>query len=245
MNGRLTAEALKLTTVRGAFVLLFAVLVLAGLAVVATVADPFGAPVDASGLAAAAGAPLVLVALLGVLLVTTEYRHGTIVRTFLVAPARERVLATKLAVGALGGVLFGLAAVALALVVAVPWLHARGEPLALDVSLAEALGRLLLAFALVSALGVGFGALVRSQVAAIVGVFAWFFIVEPMLNVLPLLALSEETVERFARFLPAAALGALAGDSPSLSFAPALGVSLAWVTGVALAALLSLRRDVA
>src|SRR6202041_1593469 len=47
-------------------------------------------------------------ALAGVLLVTSEYRFGTIRPTFLFNPARSHVLAAKIAAGALAGVAFGI-----------------------------------------------------------------------------------------------------------------------------------------
>lgn len=92
-------------------------------------------------------------------------------QTFLVTPARERVLAAKAVTFALVGVLFALVALVLALAIAVPWLRSRG----IDVSLGGrdlqglALG-VFAAAALWGAFGVALGAIVRSQVAAVVGV---------------------------------------------------------------------------
>ncbi len=46
-------------------------------------------------------------ALAGVLLVTSEYRYGTIRPTILFTPKRSQVLAAKLVAGALAGIAFG------------------------------------------------------------------------------------------------------------------------------------------
>ena len=54
-------------------------------------------------------------ALAGIMLVTSEYRYGTIRPTFLFTPKRPRVLAAKLAAGLLAGLVFGIAGEGLAL----------------------------------------------------------------------------------------------------------------------------------
>ena len=48
-----------------------------------------------------------LFGLAGVLLVTSEYRYGTIRPTFLFMPHRARVLSAKLIAGLLAGIVFG------------------------------------------------------------------------------------------------------------------------------------------
>ena len=66
------------------------------------------------------------------LLVTSEYRYGTIRPTFLFTPRRSRVLSAKLIAGLLTGLVFGAAAVGLALGIGSLILSARGIPSALD-----------------------------------------------------------------------------------------------------------------
>src|SRR6266508_3439779 len=53
---------------------------------------------------------MIFAGLVGAMAITAEIRHGTIRPTFLVTPRRGPVLAAKLAVGALAGILFGLLA---------------------------------------------------------------------------------------------------------------------------------------
>src|SRR6478735_11367735 len=52
-------------------------------------------------------------ALIGVMAITSEFRHGTIRPTFVVTPRRTRVLAAKVVASLLMGTLFGLAAITL------------------------------------------------------------------------------------------------------------------------------------
>ena len=84
---------------------------------------------------------------------TNEYRHGTIMTTFLAEPRRVRVLAAKLAAALIGGVVTGAASLAATAAVAIPWASARGDDLPIDGQALEAPGRLLLAFALSADVG--------------------------------------------------------------------------------------------
>jgi ABC-2 type transport system permease protein len=73
-------------------------------------------------------------ALIGVMAVTSEFRHGTIRPTFVVTPHRSRVIAAKLTASLLMGVVFGLVAVALSFGVGRAILSVRGIPLELGTS---------------------------------------------------------------------------------------------------------------
>jgi ABC-2 type transport system permease protein len=124
---------------------------------------------------------LVFALITGVLIVTWEFRHGTIEQTFIVSPRRERVMTAKaLAAAVVGGVL-GVLGVAVAVVVAYAWIG-LGEP-GVDFGSGELWGRAVrvaIAAILWGALGVGVGALVRNQAGAIVLVFVWLFVLEPI-----------------------------------------------------------------
>src|SRR4029078_12444640 len=93
---------------------------------------------------------LLFALILGVLVITWEYRHGTISQTFLVTPVRDRVLAAKLLVGGLAGAALVLPALALMLVVAEIWVGDRLDFGGHDVQL---IGRVFLAAAVVAILG--------------------------------------------------------------------------------------------
>lgn len=179
----LSAELLKLRTTRPPYWLLLVTLAIAGLSAAGLVGS--GSLDEDRALALAQGASFgsMFVTVLGILIVTNEYRHGTVMTTFLAEPRRVRVLAAKIATALLAGVGFALASAAVAAAVALPWLAARDEALALDGQALEAVVRLVLAFALSAALGAAVGAIVQSQVGAIVLTFVWFLILESIVGV--------------------------------------------------------------
>jgi ABC-2 type transport system permease protein len=180
-------------------------------------------------------------ALLGALSMTTEIRHGTIRATFLVTPQRGRVVAAKVVVSTLLGAGFGLAASALAAAVGTAALWLRG----IDVRLDGGDEALLViggaaAGALWGAIGVGIGAVVRSQVPTVVGIAAWLLFVEGLLagDALDLDA---------ARFAPGAAAEAISGQEPGTLLSPWVGaLILVAYAGIAVVAgwMATTRRDV-
>jgi len=176
------AELLKLWTTRTArIVLALAAAGTAALTVaVLVLADRPGQPAlgeDAlRQLVGVPNAPLTLAALiLGILGMAGEFRHGTATPTFLVTPARGRVVAAKLAAAAVAGLAVALVASAVVLAIALPWLPAKGVqvPLA-DPGLAARVAGLAAAVALHAVLGTGLGAVLRNQFAAVVaGLLLW------------------------------------------------------------------------
>ncbi len=187
---------------------------------------------------AVAGFAGVIAMILGVLVVTWEFRHGTITGTFLVVPRRERVVAAKAAAASLAGALLAVVAAGLGLAIAYVWIG--GDP---GVSFGDVWGRaarMVGSSAIYGALGVGLGAIVRGQALAIVLGFVWFLVVEPLVFGL---------YDDVGRYLPGRVLTELAGASGGdvhLPTAAAVGLSLAY--GLALVAVgtaLTVRRDVA
>jgi ABC-2 type transport system permease protein len=185
----------------------------------------------------------VFAALIGVMAMTSEFRHGTIRATFVFSPARIRVVAAKVAASLLVGAVFGALAAGLALGTGVLIIRGRGYDILLD---GADVRRLLLGTVVMSALwaalGVGVGALVRNQVLAIVGLFAWVFVVEILLF---------QYLPGVGRYAPGAAGTAMTGDtvgdsSVHLLSASAGGALLAAyaLAAVAAGALLVRRRDV-
>ena len=138
-------------------------------------------------------APFALV--LGLLAVTTEIRHGTITPTLLATPSRGRVVAAKLVAHLLAGLAIGVAAFVVD-VVLVGGSSPRAASRAAPRSARRCAGGAGIAAsaALLAGLGVGVGALVRNQVGALVGGFAWLFVLEPLLTAIPTVG---EQIERF------------------------------------------------
>jgi ABC-2 type transport system permease protein len=247
VSALLASEVLKARTIRSPFFLLLAQLAITAIGVAGLVGSgSVEAGRGAVQLAQTVAFGFVFATILGILVVTNEFRHGTITPTFLVEPRRELVVAAKLLVGALGGLAFGVLSAVLMLAVALPWLSARGEELAVDGELVGAVARLVVAFVLASALGVGIGFLVRSQVGAIVATLGWFLVGESLLPLLGLLVDRDEGAETVNRYLPGSAFEGfvLGGEGDLLSTWAALLLVLVYVGVVSLAGLaITLRRD--
>ncbi len=194
---------------------------------------------DQRNLLSISGVGTLFAALLGIMVVTTEFRHGTIRPTLVFAPRRARLIAAKLAASLLAGAVFGVAANALALGGVALVLSTRGIPLALGSGeilrlVAGSVG----ATALLAGLGLGLGAIVRSQVGSMIGLLAWFFIGENILFGLR---------PHIGRYSPGIASQALAGTHQEHVLAPLAGglVLCVWVAALfAAGAVLTVRRDV-
>jgi ABC-2 type transport system permease protein len=243
MMAQIKAELLKVRSTRttsglvaGMIALTVLVVVLSGLL---THAEDLASKKDQLSLFAPGGLALIFSGLAGVLLVTSEYRYGTIHPTFVFTPRRGRVLWAKLTAGVLTGLVFGVASLGLALGIGSLILSARGIPSALDggeITLLVLGG--LAAIALRGAFGVGLGAIVRNQVAAVIGLLAWDFVVNGLLFGL---------APSVGRFMPTTAADALMGLKTAHLLSPAAGgaVLLGWTLVLALAGIaLTQRRDV-
>lgn len=158
-------------------------------------------------------------ALLGAMAITGEFRHGTIRPTFLVTPRRGMVLGAKVLASMLGGSLLGLGGAGVAAAAGSAILRARGVQLQLDVGdYALLLLGSALAAGLWAAIGVGVGAVVRSQVPTLVGLCAWLLFVES------LLVGDTGSLGDVGRYLPGALGAAASGQEPLLT--PALAAVL-------------------
>jgi ABC-2 type transport system permease protein len=244
----LAAEFLKLRTTRVPYVLLLVVVLLSGAFAAALVGSNSLGDDRALELAQAGALVGLLATVLGVLLVTNEYRHGTITTTFLAEPRRVRVLVSKVGASLLAGAAVGLATALVIAAVALPWLAARDEALALDLQAAEAVGRLVLAFALATALGAAVGAIVQSQVGTIVIVFVWFLVVENLVGVLSALLFGElGEPDPVSRYLPGSAIGGIVGGQGTefiLRSGPSILLTAAYVVLLAAAGAFAMsRRD--
>jgi len=174
---------------------------------------------------------------LGILVVTWEYRHGTITQTFLSTPVRERVLGAKAVIAALAGAALTIPSLLLMLIIAEIWIgghegfHFGGHEWSL-------VARLALAAGIVGILGLELGALSGRQLGAIVIAFACLAFAEPALSYW----------SSIHDYLPAH--GALDGILGTSGTAPRLGSSLlvaaAYVLALGAAAVVvTRRRDIA
>lgn len=249
MTGLFGSEVRKLWTVRTTWAL---TLIGLGLAVLSTSTTVFSDVMTRPGTGAQVnrtaetidqlGANSVLVLVVGLLVMTTEFRHATIGRTLQLEPSRTRVLLAKLATGALyATVFFGFSLILAAGLLVV---GAALDYLTIDTSGAvwRAVWQGWIGMTLTGLLGVAVGSLLRSQVVAITGSLVWLLIVENLAA-----ALRPD----IGRWLPFQALAALfvpadtlvePGFVGPLPPGVALAVFLAYVVVATVAAGVLLRR---
>jgi ABC-2 type transport system permease protein len=186
----LRAELLKLRSVRMPVWLLLTALALVILLVVVTVPTGSGPgstlslhdpDLLARVVGVGAGGGWVVVLVLGILAFTQELRFGTATSTFLVTPIRGRVLFAKALALAVAGLVFAAMTITLDVVLSVVLIVARGGNLIWSVEVGEVLAAAVLVMALAGPIGVAVGALVRNQIAAVVGTLVWLLIAEQLL----------------------------------------------------------------
>jgi ABC-2 type transport system permease protein len=123
---------------------------------------------------------------LGLLAVSTEFRHGTITPTLLATPDRTRLMVAKLSAHLTAGVVLGVVAYALAAILMSAILPIRDISIGISVGDgAEQIVGGILCISLLAAIGVGVGAIVRNQVGAVIFGLAWMFMIEPLLTAIP------------------------------------------------------------
>lgn len=185
----------------------------------------------------------VIALIVGLLSVTTEFRHETIGRTLQLTPSRTRVVVAKMLVGGVYGLVFfvvGLVAVGLLLLI-------TGVELELGEAVARALWQGPVGLALMAVFGVAIGALLRSQVVAVALTLIYVFVVE---------SLFVQFLPSVGRWLPLQALNSMflseellanqpAGAMQPLEPTTGLVVFLAYCAVAAVAAITLMRvRDV-
>jgi hypothetical protein len=146
-----------------------------------------------------AGLASIVAVLVGSVLVTAEYAHGTINQSFLAVPVRERLLLAKLAAVVL--VVFAIAVLTdvATLLIAELWYQGRGLTLHLGSDTMTPFLGAVGASMLAAAIGFGIGATLRRQTGSIVVILLWLLIGEGVIS----------AVGDAARFAPGHVLGAV------------------------------------
>jgi hypothetical protein len=207
------AEVLKLRTTRLWLWLLLASMALTALYVTLSIAfgddpgnptPPLASPPGQRTLfALASSGSGALVAVLAAIGLTGEFRHHTATSTFLATPRRGRIVLAKLATYSLVGAAFAIAAIAVTAAIAVPWLGARGITVSLTGNgIPATLTAVVAANVIFALIGVGLGAIVRDQVATVVGLLFYLYLVEPIVARIPAL-------QAWTAYLPGTAKNAL------------------------------------
>jgi ABC-2 type transport system permease protein len=188
------------------------------------------------------GIATIAVIALGLLVGTTDYRHGGIVGTALARPRRFHILGGKIAATAASGAALGILFAAISLTVLLISVAVTPAPLAVSaLDMAGILARGILITVLLALLGLGIGILVRSQLAGFLTVGA-LLLGEPILQ--GLVQLFTGTLPTWVLFLPVslAHFGMMDDASAALSPVVALIALAAIVTAVLGAALVALQR---
>lgn len=245
MTALLAAELLKFWTTRARWAYLAVLVLLSGIGVAGEVGPSDdvrrGDPAFQLGLVEIAGISGLLALILGITVVTSEYRHGTITPTYLVTPGRDRVLAAKALGASVLAVAFTVVSLLVIFTVGATWLTAVGAELHLaDVDVAELALKTVLAAVLSALFGVGIGAVVESQVGALLGTLVWIFVLENLLW--GLFALLD--LDGVVPYLPFRALDATdgIGGEDLLDFRRGVLVTLAWIAAVGAAGVVATRR---
>ena len=243
MSAQIRAELLKIRSTRTTIGLMLGMIALILLFTLLTglLTHPSGlaSKEDQRQLLSVSSIAGVFSALAGVLLVTSEYRYGTIRPTLLFNPARSHVSEAKVVAAALAGIAFGVLGAAIGWAVGYAILDGRGITVVLsngDILLLTVGG--LAGVALWGAIGAGVGAIIHNQVGGVITLLAWGLVVDSLVFGL---------VPSLGRFSPTRASDALMGLRVHHLVSPGAGAItlIAWagalgVLGIAL----SVRQDI-
>jgi ABC-2 type transport system permease protein len=246
MTRLFAAELLKLSTLRSTWGFSLVALGLAGVVTAGNIGGKSQEgrldPEFQSQLVLDAAFPAVVLSLLlGMVLVTNEFRHGTITRSLLVTPRRTRLLAAKLLAGAAAGVGLTLVGLIVTGLIAAVWLGSLDVPLDAGEA-ASGIWYAFLGVVLAGVLGAAVGGFVHSQVGALVGALVWIFIAEPLIWVV----FGLLDLDSVADYMPAASILGVADTSgDGLSSMASVGMGLVWIALAAvLATFRTTRRDI-
>lgn len=261
------SEWIKLRTLRSSMWCLALVLLLTigfGLLLAATVnqPQPGAIPVDSQKQLVVQVATLgvnftqLVVAVLGVLVISGEYTTGMIRSTFAAVPTRLPALFAKLLVMVVVTFVVGLVAIVVTAIVTAPILNGKGVDFHLfdsDVMLALLGGAGYLA--LIAALAFGAGAILRNSAGGIASALGLILVVPPILSIIGSITqatwirnieafLPSSAGEKMFALAPAASTAHAPADLVTLTGGEGLLVLVAWVVVLlAISAVLVKRRD--
>lgn len=159
--------------------------------------------------------------ILGATAVASEHRHHTVASTFLLTPARSRVVIAKLAGYFIAGALFGIVVEAAATAVAIGWLAATGAPVPFGPTVAAGLALTPVATGLAAAFGVGISAAIPNQLGAVLVAIGWVMVAEQLLGGL---------VPALAEWLPfSGASIAVTGQATDIGVAAGLALFVGYI----------------
>jgi ABC-2 type transport system permease protein len=191
MNNTLKAEFRKLIAQRGTWWLLLAAVLFGLLNTISAFYSvklnavpglpPLDTPEGALNVYANAPGAYLFSMILGSLIVTGEFRHGTAIATFLAQPKRTVVLVAKLAVGAIAGLIVQLIVTITSIAAVFPFMQSVNAATLESSDMLRITWAGILSGVVLGVVGVGVGSLIRNQVITVVGSIIWLLLVEGML----------------------------------------------------------------
>ena len=232
MTALVQSELLKVRTTRAWWAYLIVIVLLTGIGAAGEIGSSESENRSTLsfqvGLVDTIGVAVLFAIILGITIITTEFRHGTVTPTFLAEPRRERVIFAKAIAATMVAIGFALLSLVVLAAVAIPWLTIVDAQLHLgDADFLTRTGEQILSTVLWALMGVAIGTAVHSQVAALVGTLIWIFLVENLL--VGLLGLVD--ADGVAEYLPFHALDAADGTGADnlLSYGSGLAVTVGWI----------------
>ncbi len=187
----------------------------------------------------------------GILIFTNEFFHQTATATFLATPKRTVVIGGKLIVAILVGLVIAVFTTVLSVPSGVAFLSAQGAPLHLgDGDVLKTIGLNWLAYAIWAVFGLGIGALLRSQILAVIIGLVAMLVGQTVLQVgLALLSqyFHEGWILKIAYWLPSGASGIMTSPHGANGFAWWAGALILLAYGVVAAVVgtaIAQRRDI-
>ncbi|MGH8981643.1 MAG: ABC transporter permease [Acidimicrobiales bacterium] len=240
MTNLVRAELFKLRTTPGPWICVAVTLLLTGLGVTTSFivahqgAAHFSAPTTTVGLRALVGAGyeagIVMAPVLGVLCISTEYRHRVLTATLLLRPRRAEVIVAKILASIGWGLLMAVASFVMVAAMGIPLLVAEGGSVsAMLHQVGPVVPGILASFALLAMYGMGIGTLVRNQIGGVILALGLTLVLEPII-----VAIFGSLAHMDVNFLPSRATQAVAGGligRVGTNGASTVSILLSWWAG--------------
>ena len=145
------------------------------------------ADVDYYSIFTVSGSAGIAMLVLGLLGLTTEFRHKTITPTLLATPSRWKLLTGKAVAYIIIAIPYGLVCIVANIVIAIICLNAKSIPVEFSHGVPGGIVKAFLSLILLAFFGLGLGALVRNQAAGMVAGIVYLFVLNPLLSFIPLI----------------------------------------------------------
>lgn len=214
----LRAELYKFRTTPGPWICIAVAALLTALGIVLAFVVPgpngtahFAAPISTRDLRNLVGAGyeagVVMAPVLGVICITTEYRHKVLTSTLLINPRRVEVVGAKMVASFLWGLGTCVCSLAMVAAMGIPLLVAEGGHVsALLDQVGPVVPGLFAAYALLAVYGLGIGTLVRNQIGGVILALGITLVLEPII-----VAIFSSLLHMDVNFMPSRATQAVAG----------------------------------